>query len=70
MIIASSSFSPPTAAFHVFSHVSTFMMLHKWRACLQAKDDDHDDDDSGGSDDDGDNDDDVNDDDDHHHDDQ
>ena len=60
-IVASSPFSPPTAAFKSPLTCLLFMMSHKWRACSQAKDDD---DDSAGSDDDGD------DDDDHHHDDQ
>ena len=62
-IVASSPFSPPTAAFKSPLTCLLFMMSHKWRACSQAKDDD-DDDDSAGSDDDGD------DNDDHHHDDQ
>ena len=61
-IVASSPFSPPTAAFKSPLTRLLFMMSHKWRACSQAKDDD--DDDSAGSDDDGD------DNDDHHHDDQ
>ena len=66
-IVASSPFSPPTAAFKSPLTCLLFMMSHKWRACSQAKDDDDnddDDDDSAGSDDDGD------DNDDHHHDDQ
>ena len=68
-IVASSPFSPPTAAFKSPLMSLLFMMSHKWRAWSQAKDDD-DDDNGGGRDDDGDDDDYVNDDDDHHHDDQ
>ena len=68
-IVASSPFSPPTAAFKSPLTHLLFMMSHKWRAWSQAKDDD-DDDNGGGRDDDGDDDDYVNDDDDHHHDDQ
>ena len=65
MIIATSSFSPPTDAFTSPLMHLLFTMSHKRRAGLQAKDDD---DDGGRSDDD--DDDGINDNDEHHRDDQ